>query len=284
MTHSIYTPYRSYDAMRTYVETGKTGVTRPLYDRGLSARILNPDDPNSDVTVNYRWRHLILDDKGVKSTRWGRQYIKDGLLDKERSDWGEILEFSPELEEHKRNDYRFPIAVYKSNNTVELNWRRRSGWAIPRIHETISGVEGIRKYKGLVKVRQQGDGLKPSKRKQICKSCKGEKYYVFTCWNGTGPNDDDLEVLQNNFAYPFGRAICNLPSDHKTSHVAKVSCYKCGGTGGAQVTPARWDSYVWDTDEDLAIDLHTKKIIGLVNKGGINDIRSPRHSNFNDGR
>lgn len=223
-----------------YIKAGRSGKSRPLYFRCLSLRALDPNDPNTDITVAYRWRHRYAD-----------------LGDK---DIGETLDPT-------KGVYRYPISIIKSDNTMVLStiWKHQIGprkfWArfVPEEFEVF--------LSNGVKVHQKTDQLKQVTRKpRSCKWCAGVKSTIATCWTNYGVIDEDLQ--QTRFDNP-----CYYYEDESnhTNHIITMSCSSCKGTGLAGKPLNRFDSYVWDKNVDLVVDLKTGLLIG---EGGNSNVLS----------
>lgn len=248
----------TWATLRNHIMAGRTGVSRPLYEKSLSARFVEPDNPNSDITVNYRWRHMIHDDKALRRTKWGRQLLAANNVQKERNEHGEVI---GQLD--KSSWWKSPIVTFRSDETAVLHVIKRGSWGHRRIMLLYSGVDDIRRYNGVVKIRQVDDPIKPSKRKAYCRQCQNNLSYTYTCWKDYGALEEDLDILRELYGYN-GYSPCTWHDSMHQTHILTVTCNNCKGTGESGITPARWDSFIWDKNEDVVIDLSTRKIKEVI--------------------
>lgn len=232
---------------KLWIYGGKSKISRPLYDRYLGVRILEPDNPDSDISINYRYKHTIHDP------------IAKNRIDKSNIEWrtksSETLDTPTPGDWHTY--HRNPILVYKKdNNVAELYPVHRHSPGERRIMNDYAGqlIQVVGKRK-VVKVRQVDDKVLMPKRRTNCKGCGGDKVIIYTCWD-TGMDDNTLELLSKTKA----QRTCSKISPHNT-HVAKANCGICGGTGAGKINFNRLDSYVWEKDVTLLVDMRAGKIL-----------------------
>lgn len=230
----------NWESAKQWIEGGKTKVSRPVYDRYLSVRLINPDDPDSDISMNYRYRHIPLDPKARKPSY-------------DTTPYAEILTVEEPTGNAWMDDHRKPILIYKKDNTVLLTAGHR--YYSTRVLNDYAGAVAITKRKKRVKIRQPKDSIELPKRKVFCRACSGDKYIVFTCWD-EGPMDDVQDLLDRTSTV----LSCNPHSSYHKTHIAREACGRCGGTGQGKATFERWNSYVWDDDVDLVLDQTTKEL------------------------
>lgn len=247
----------TWATLRNHIMAGRTGVSRPLYEKSLSARFVEPDNPDSDITVNYRWRHVLHDPKALSRTTWGKQILVNNTLQKEQEEAGEIIG-----RPSNGTWWKHPILTFRSDETAILHVVKRGSWGYRRVMLLYSGVDDMRMYNGVLKIRQVGDLIKPSKRKSFCRKCQNNLSYTYTCWKDYGPMEDDLDVLREVYGHSYGPCVWH-DSNHNT-HLITTVCNACKGTGESGITPARWDSFIWDKKEDVVIDLSTRKIKEVI--------------------
>jgi hypothetical protein len=247
----------TWATLRNHIMAGRTGVSRPLYEKSLSARFVEPNNPDSDITINYRWRHMVHDTKALSRTKWGRQLIANNAVQKELNEHGETI---GQLD--KSSWWKSPVMTFRSDETAVLHVIKRDSWGYRRVMLLYSGVEDMRRYNGVLKIRQHGDPLKPAKRKNNCRKCNNNLSYTYTCWKDHGPFEEDIDTLRE--IYGYDHISCMLHDPNHNTHIVTTTCYNCKGTGESGITPARWDSFVWDKSEDVVIDLSTRKIKEVI--------------------
>lgn len=246
----------TWATLRNHIKAGRTGVSRPLYEKSLSVRFVEPDNPDSDITVNYRWRHLVHDTTALYRTKWGKQIRVNNTLQQELDQHGEVLnQLDPQ------SWWKSPILTFRSDETAVLHAVKKNSWGYRRVMLLYSGVDDIRKYNGVLKIRQVGDAVKPSKRKSHCRKCGNNLSHTYTCWKDYGPLEDDVDILRDVYGYT---RLCVLHDSNHSTHLITAVCNHCKGTGDSGITPARWDSFIWNKDEDVVIDLSTRKIKEVI--------------------
>lgn len=210
-----------YESAKKWIQGGRSKVSRPLYRNSLSVRLVEPDNPETDITMHYRWRHITQGeqaetlDRSSFKTRWERT--------------------------------RYPILIFKHDGSVILSDEHKYYAGPRRVMTAYSGLVDIYRSGGVIKIRQETDEIIPSKRKpRACKACSGDKYIVYTCWEGSGPQD--REVLDKCYAH----VTCHWANPEHMTHIVKAKCIKCHGLGYT-VPRGRWNSLTWKDGCDVTI-------------------------------
>lgn len=234
-----------WDSAKEWIMKGRSKVSRPIYDRYLSVRLLEPDNPDSDISLNYRYKHMYHDPSCMKRKRihWGNGDYSESLEPPVPGDW--------------LSQNRNPIVVYKKGGIAELF---HSGNHYPGnrriMNDYAGGVIRVVGKRRVVKVIQPDDKVLVPKRRRKCSVCQGDKWIVYTCWEN-GIDSETLHLLQSTKTYE----ACNFRQDGHRAHVVRSSCGRCGGTGFGKATFERLDSYVWDQDVNLLVDMNKGKLI-----------------------
>jgi hypothetical protein len=244
MTKKTWVNVKDWESARKWIQGGKSKISRPLYDRYLSVRLIEPDNPDSDISLNYRYRHIVVDPHARKGRWVSPEYAE--ILDPEPDDSGWL------------GEYRKPILIYKRNGTVLLTGTHR--FREYKVMSDYSGLLGVIRKSKVVKVRQPNDTLIVPKVKRKCRLCTGLKYFTYTCWQGVGPVDEDMQMLESiKDGWNFACSAYNT-EEHNT-HVHRMNCGRCAGTGYSKATFERWNSYVWEDDIDLLVDQSKQELI-----------------------
>lgn len=233
-----YAIFDGHAAALNYIQRGRNKKNRPLYTRGASIRAVEPDNPKTDITINWRWRHVSVDE----------QYRESLLRPTEvRSAWS----------------VGYPLAIIKSDDTITLTSDFKQGYSARQVWKRLIGPNllDIRLRNGTVKVHLASDPLR-GKRAQRCRVCKGQVNAVATCWEKHGIVDEDLSRMISPCSWV-------IKEPHET-HIVKLLCHRCMGSGLAGDYLSRLDSYKWtDHSIDLVFDMQT----GLLLRKEIVDVR-----------
>lgn len=211
-----------------YILRGRGKVHRPLYTRYASIRAVEPDNPQTDLTINWRSRH-VLEEPDLKETLLRRNTETPGWSNK------------------------YPIAIIKSDDTITLTGDFRRSYSTRQIWSHLIGPNllGISRKNYVIKVHQSTDPILKTKT-QKCRKCKGELGAIATCWEKHGVLDEELLGMESPCSWRPWQDM----TPH-SSHIVKLQCCKCQGTGIAGSYLNRLDSYVWDSHLDLVFDIPT---------------------------
>ena len=221
-----YPRVANYQEAKDWIMGGRSKTSRPLYDRSLSVRLVDPTDPESDITLHYRWRHTHL-----------------------TSEYGESLTRNKSNGNNNWANHRYPILIYKHDGSIVLSDEHKKFAGSRRAMVSYAGVMDIYRVNGVVKIRQASDQLIPAKRKSRgCRACNAEKHIVYTCWD-SGPVKEDVDMLLKANLSIGCHAYLH---EQHTPHIVKQPCGKCSGLGFT-VPKGRWDSLVWQDGCDIII-------------------------------
>lgn len=225
---SKYALFSSHASAYRYVKGGRSKTHRPLYTRYSSIRAVEPDNPQTDLTINWRSRHLA-DEAEYKETLMRR--------DSEAPGWSN----------------KYPIAIIKSDNTITLTGDFRRHYSTRQVWNRLIGPNllDITRRNGVVKVHQSIDPVRKT-TVQKCRKCKGELIAIATCWEKHGVLEDELLNMESPCSWRPWQDM----TPH-SSHIVKLKCCRCKGTGLAGNYLSRLDSYVWDSHLDLVFDIPT---------------------------
>ena len=227
-----YVLFESHGEAYNYILRGRSKTHRPLYTRYASIRAVEPDNPKTDLTINWRSRHLANETE-----------YKETLLrcNSEAPSWSN----------------KYPIAIVKSDDTITLTGDFRRGYSTRQVWNRLIGPNllEITNRGGVVKVHQSIDPVRET-RVQKCRKCKGALVAVATCWEKHGVLDDELLDMESPCSWRPWQDM----TPH-SSHIVKLQCYRCKGTGLAGNYLSRLDSYKWETNEDLVFDIPTGILI-----------------------
>lgn len=225
-----YALFSSHASAYRYVKGGRSKIHRPLYTRYASIKAVEPDNPQTDLTINWRSRHI------AKEVEYRETLLR---RDTESPGWSN----------------KYPIAIIKSDNTITLTGDFRRNYSTRQIWWKLIGPNllDISLRNGKVKVHQSIDPVRKT-RVQKCRKCRGELSAVATCWEKHGVIEEELFGMESECGWNI--YVDDLNDPHST-HIVRLKCYKCKGTGLAGNHLTRLDSYVWDSHLDLVFDIPT---------------------------
>jgi len=255
----------SWSTAYDFVRKGRSGVTRPTYSRYFSLRLVEPDNPQTDITLNNRYRHVVLDPKA--STKWLRRMTPE---DREKAieEYGEITTPYPEEDEESvwSDIYRRPTITYKYPNIIEMDHRQARFHGMTKTIKDYTGLRDVLRRGNVFRLRQSTDPIKQPTRKNICRRCQGARWMVFTYWNGHGVSDEDREAFNLEFSDLYYHNGLDLNELHHPTQVVKLACPKCSGLG-IYVSPwLRHEMFEW-TSGIIQVNSDTRLLI--PQEGGI---------------
>jgi len=182
---------RNWQESADWIRGGRSSTSRPLYHHGLSVAYVDPEDKDSDIVINYRWRHLHP------------QYRKPGEY---------IVKFTKEG---------------KTFISASVGWSRGQR----RVMEEYANLMVIRwdYYSKSLIVRQPDDPINLGKGLQKCRRCDGAKKEIFTCELGFWSRPAYLRASYNNSFNCTHYEVGDLRRD--APHLVTADCQRCDGAG-----------------------------------------------------
>lgn len=182
---------RNWQEAADWIRGGRSTEHRPLYHHYLSVAYTDPNDKESDIVINWRYKHINQHYKDlnryiVKFTKDGRTFVS--------ADGGYGRSGRRVMEEYA--------------NLVSVRWDY---------------------YNKCLIIRQPDDPITNGKGLQKCRRCSGSKKEIFTCSNGYW-NKPAYPRAQytNSFEcthYEVNDLRRNAP------HLTTSECNRCEGVG-----------------------------------------------------
>ena len=191
---SKYALFSSHASAYRYVKGGRSKTHRPLYTRYSSIRAVEPDNPQTDLTINWRSRHIAKEPE-YRETLLRRNVEAPGWANK------------------------YPIAIIKSDNTITLTGDFRRNYSTRQIWGRLIGPNllDISLRNRTIKVHQSIDPVRTT-RVQKCRKCKGELSAIATCWENHGVIEEELIGMESECGYrdwETDRKSTRLNSSHR---------------------------------------------------------------------
>jgi hypothetical protein len=216
---------RNWQQAAKWIEGGRSSISRPLYHHSLGIAYADPENKNSDIVINYRWRqlHQSYQQPGeyiVKFTKDGRTFISASV--------GCSRAQRRIMEEYA--------------NLVSVRWDYYS--------------------KSLV-IRQPDDPINTDKGLRKCHRCSGSKKEIFTCtqgwWSRPDPNRRSHNVSYECTHYD----VVDLRRD--APHLTTADCTRCEGKGKtiplSRIQSFKWRPDNFGAFKPLEVDPLISKLI-----------------------
>jgi len=182
---------RNWQEAAKWIGGGRSTEHRPLYHHSLSVAYAVPGDYDSDIVINWRYKHINpaykdLNRYIVRFTKDGRTFIS--------GDGGYGRSGRRVMEEYA--------------NLVSIRWDYYS--------------------KSLI-IRQPDDKISSKKGLQKCRRCAGAKKEIFTCSQGYWSRPAHIRASYNQSFECTHYELGDLRRD--APHLTTADCQRCEGNG-----------------------------------------------------
>jgi hypothetical protein len=216
-----YARVRDWATARDWILSGRSKIHRPLYDSNASVAFVDPTNTNSDIVINWRYRHINP-----------HYYTVRDYLVKYHPDGTATISPSGGLYPSCRR------IMKRYTNLIEIKWVGKQGKYI---------------------IKQPDDPIVNTKNIRICSCCTGCGKQIYTCSNGIGfisdaryKNNHQIGIDCEHFEQDDLR--------YWRDHITSTTCTKCSGSGKT-IPLHRYRSFKWDGISSLKVNIRTSKLI-----------------------